>query len=181
MRTFVALELPERFAIETAALSRKLEAALEGRFLASSTHHLTLAFLGEVGEPEIAATDALEAACTDVPPLSLRSDGLGKFGRANDSTLWLGIAAAPELEQLAARLRDELRARDVPFDAKPFKAHLTLARRARIPHVGLPHLAFPQDDEAYDVTLYKSTLDRAGAVYKSLHTVRLGTIAAERS
>ena len=106
---------------------------------------------------------------------------LGKFGRATDATLWLGIAAAPELEQLAARLRDELRARDVPFDAKPFKAHLTLARRARIPHVGLPHLAFPQDDEAYDVTLYKSTLDRAGAVYKSLHTVRLGTIAAERS
>ena len=97
MRTFVALELPERFAIETAALSRKLEAALEGRFLASSTHHLTLAFLGEVGEPEIAAaTDALEAACTDVPPLSLRSDGLGKFGRANDSTLWLGIASTPQ-------------------------------------------------------------------------------------
>ena len=94
--------------------------------------------------------------------------------------MWLGIAAAPELEQLAARLRDELRARDVPFDAKPFKAHLTLARRARIPHVGLPHLAFPQDDEAYDVTLYKSTLDRAGAAYKPLHTVRLGTIAAER-
>ena len=36
-------------------------------------------------------------------------------------------------------------------------------------------------DEATDVTLYKSTLDRAGAAYKPLHTVRLGTIAAERS
>ena len=58
--------------------------------------------------------------------------------------------------------------------------HITLARRARIPHVGLPHLAFPQNDEATDVTLYKSTLDRAGAVYKPLHTVCLGTIAAER-
>ena len=69
----------------------------------------------------------------------------------------------------------------MPFDAKPFKAHLTLARRARIPHVGLPHLAFPQNDEATDVTLYKSTLDRAGAVYKPLHTVCLGTIAAERA
>ena len=131
--------------------------------------------------PEVAAAiDALEEACAGTSPLLLRSDGLGKFGRATDATLWLGIAAAPELEQLAARLRDELRARDVPFDAKPFKAHLTLARRARIPHVGLPHLAFPQDDEAYDVTLYKSTLDRAGAVYKPLHTVCLGTIAAER-
>ena len=181
MRTFVALELPERFAIETAALSHKLETTLEGRFLPPCTHHLTLAFLGEVGEPEVAAAiDALEEACAGTSPLLLRSDGLGKFGRATDATLWLGIAAAPELEQLAARLRDELRARDVPFDAKPFKAHLTLARRARIPHVGLPHLAFPQDDEAYDVTLYKSTLDRAGAVYKPLHTVCLGTIAAER-
>ena len=51
MRTFVALELPERFAIETAALSHKLETTLEGRFLPPCTHHLTLAFLGEVGEP----------------------------------------------------------------------------------------------------------------------------------
>lgn len=182
MRTFVALDLPPDLADDVAALARQLGAAVEGRFLPRSTYHLTLAFLGDVDEAQLAAaTDALEAACAGASPVPLRSDGLGKFGRATDATLWLGIAAAPELEQLAARLRDELRARDVPFDAKPFKAHLTLARRARIPHVGLPHLAFPQDDEAYDVTLYKSTLDRAGAAYKPLHTVRLGTIAAERS
>lgn len=182
MRTFIALDLPPDFADNAAALARRLSASMEGRFLKRDTYHLTLAFLGDVDEAQLAAaTDALEAACAGASPVPLRSDGLGKFGRATDATLWLGIAAAPELEQLAARLRDELRARDVPFDAKPFKAHLTLARRARIPHVGLPHLAFPQDDEAYDVTLYKSTLDRAGAAYKPLHTVRLGTIAAERS
>ena len=177
MRTFIALDLPPDFADDAAALARRLSASMEGRFLKRDTYHLTLAFLGDVDEAQLAAaTDALEAACAGASPVPLRSDGLGKFGRATDATLWLGIAAAP-----AARLRDELRARDVPFDAKPFKAHLTLARRARIPHVGLPHLAFPQDDEAYDVTLYKSTLDRAGAAYKPLHTVRLGTIAAERS
>ena len=170
MRTFIALDLPPDFADDAAALARRLSASMEGRFLKRDTYHLTLAFLGDVDEAQLAAaTDALEAACAGASPVPLRSDGLGKFGRAT------------ELEQLAARLRDELRARDVPFDAKPFKAHLTLARRARIPHVGLPHLAFPQDDEAYDVTLYKSTLDRAGAAYKPLHTVRLGTIAAERS
>ena len=146
MRTFIALDLPPDFADDAAALARRLSASMEGRFLKRDTYHLTLAFLGDVDEAQLAAaTDALEAACAGASPVPLRSDGLGKFGRATDATLWLGIAAA------------------------------------RIPHVGLPHLAFPQDDEAYDVTLYKSTLDRAGAAYKPLHTVRLGTIAAERS
>ena len=130
MRTFIALDLPPDFADDAAALARRLSASMEGRFLKRDTYHLTLAFLGDVDEAQLAAaTDALEAACAGASPVPLRSDGLGKFGRATDATLWLGIAAAPELEQLAARLRDELRARDVPFDAKPFKAHLTLARR----------------------------------------------------
>ena len=64
MRTFVALELPERFAIETAALSHKLETTLEGRFLPPCTHHLTLAFLGEVGEPEVAAAIGMPFAAS---------------------------------------------------------------------------------------------------------------------
>ena len=181
MRTFIALDLPPDFADDAAALARRLSPPRGGRFLNPAPSPPPLPFPGAVAKAHLAAaTAALEAACAGASPAPLRSDGLGKFGRAPDATLWLGIAAAPELEQLAARLRDELRARDVPFDAKPFKAHFTLARRARIPHVGLPHLAFPQNDEATDVTLYKSTLDRAGAVYKPLHTVCLGTIAAER-
>ena len=62
----------------------------------------------------------------------------------------------------------------MPFDAKPFKPHITLARRARIPKASLPPLAFPRDDRAATVTLCKSTLERTGAVYKPLHTTRLG-------
>lgn len=144
MRTFIALDLPPDFADDAAALARRLSASMEGRFLKRDTYHLTLAFLGDADEAQLAAaTDALEAACAGASPVPLRSDGPSS---AAQPTRRCGWAAAPELEQLAARLRDELRARDVPFDAKPFKAHLTLARRARIPHVGLPHLAFPQDD-----------------------------------
>ena len=107
-------------------------------------------------------------------PVALASDGLGKFGRASDATLWLGIAPTRELDDLAERLRDELASRGVPFDAKPFKPHITLARRARIPKASLPPLAFPRDDRAAAVTFYKSTLERTGAVYKTLHTTHLG-------
>ena len=34
-------------------------------------------------------------------------------------------------------------------------------------------LAFPRDDRACTATLYKSTLERTGAVYKPLHSARL--------
>lgn len=174
MRTFIALELPDAFATDIAALARRLSASLEGRFLPRENHHLTLAFLGDTSESDVAsAIDALETACVGARPIPLRSDGLGKFGRANDATLWLGIAPDPELTSLVDRLRAELTARCVPFDAKPFKPHITLARRARIPQADLPPLAFPLDDAATTVTLFKSTLDREGAVYKPLHSVEL--------
>lgn len=174
MRTFIALELPERFAADTAGLARQLGAVVEGRFLPRETHHLTLAFLGDVAQADIAAaTNALEVACMGMPTIPLSSDGLGKFGRTNDATLWLGIAPAPELEELATRVREELTARKLSFDDKPFKPHITLARRARIPKASLPPLAFPRDDQANTITLFKSTLSREGAMYKPLTTVHL--------
>lgn len=174
MRAFVALELPERFEYETAHVAQQLERAVEGRFLPRNTYHLTLAFLGEVDEREVsAAIAAIDAACENAAPVPLGSDGLGKFGRANDATLWMGIAPAPALMSLSARAREELAARDVPFDAKPFKPHITLARRARIPKAALPALAFPCEDEASTVTLFKSTLSKEGAAYKPLHTATL--------
>ncbi len=184
MRTFVALELPDAFASDVAALARRLSAAVEGRFVPRERRHLTLAFVGDIDESGVErAIEALEAACTGAAPVPLRSEGLGRFGRANDATLWLGIALgialAPELAELAARIRAELSARGVPFDGKPFKPHVTLARRARIPKTSLAGLAFPREDEARFVTLFKSMLGREGPTYKPLHTRDLAASTRE--
>lgn len=144
MRTFIALELPTDFADDVAAMARRLSASLEGRFLDRSTYHLTLAFLGDIDDAEAArAMDALDAACADAAPVPLAPDGLGKFGRPADATLWLGLAPDPALLALAERVREELAARDLPFDPKPFRPHITLGRRVRIPKKPLPLLAFP--------------------------------------
>ena len=179
MRTFIALELPEMFASDTAELARRLSGMIEGRFPPRENHHLTRAFIGETDEAGVtAAIEAMDAACKGARPVPLRSDGLGKFGRTSDATLWLGIAPRPELMRLAAKLRAELAARDVRFDGKPFKPHVTLARRARIPQASLPSLVFPRDDEARAVTLFKSTLDREGARYKPLHSIDLAAIGS---
>lgn len=174
MRAFVALELPEAFADEVGELARALAATCEGRFVRPGSHHLTLAFLGEVGEAEARrAMDALDAACAGAGAVELASAGLGSFGRGRDATLWLGVEKNPELAALSGRLREELLARGLGFDEKPFLPHVTLARRARLPRAALEGLVFPRPDSAARVTLYRSILEQDGARYKPLYTVEL--------
>ena len=172
MRTFIALEVPDGFRFEVASLARQLAEHVDGRFTQPDNYHLTLAFLGDVGEREIAsAIDALEAACAKRIAPSLAPDGLGKFGNANDATLWLGLAPTDALVGAAADVRNALEARGIPFDRKPFKPHITLARRAAIPKAALPPLPFPAPAHASAATLFKSELDSEGAIYTPLHTI----------
>ena len=175
MRTFIALEMPDGFRAETGAVARRLAQVCAGRFMPFETYHVTLAFLGDVGEPQARdAVAALEAACAGAAPCELTPEGLGKFGRPQDATLWLGLSPTPELTGLAARVREELSARDLPFDDKPFRPHVTLGRRVRLPRGELPRLAFPTPARAARATLFKSTLGPDGASYKPLHSVELG-------
>ncbi len=172
MRTFVALELPEAFIDEVAGMARTLSAVVEGRFAPRENYHITLAFLGDVDDAAAGqAMNALDEACAGAAPVRLAANGLGKFGRASDATLWLGLVEDDGLMALAASVREGLAARGIPFDSKPFKPHVTLARRARIPKASLPSVPFPEPAFAAKATLFKSTLDRQGAVYKPLYTV----------
>ena len=179
MRAFIALEISEQLRYEVAGLARRLGQSVSGRFVQPGNYHVTLAFLGDVDERAIAAAcDALDVACEGAPSPQLACDGLGKFGKARDATLWLGIAQNDELARIATRVRDELASRDVAFDGKPFKPHITLARRAGIPKTAMPELPFPQPSHAPAVTLFKSQLDPEGAIYTPLHAVILPRAAS---
>lgn len=174
MRAFIALELPDEFRGEVAAVSRLLAQQCPGHFMPYENFHVTLAFLGEIDEAQSSlAVAALESACAGVAPVTLVSNGLGKFGRSSDATLWLGLEQTPALEHLATSVRNSLAARDLTYDEKPFRAHITLGRRVRLPRGPLPDLPFPEPAQATRVTLFKSTLDSTGATYKPLHSVEL--------
>lgn len=174
MRSFIALELPDSMVGEVQALARQLRSAVPGRFMKPGTYHLTLAFLGEVDEAGARrAMEALDDACRGLGSVPLRPEGLGSFGRTSDATLWLGIAPTPELMKLARAARTALDARGIGYDAKPFKPHITLARRARLGQGELVGLVFPGEARASRATLFKSTLSPDGTRYKPLHSVRL--------
>ena len=129
MRCFVALrpdEAARRVLAETARqLTRSQSSA---RLLAQGDLHLTLAFIGEL--PDM---DAVRLAAmlfnTFHGSLGWTIERLGTFPRAR--VLWAGGAADPGLGALACAVRSRLAQSRVPFDAKRFVPHITLARSYR--------------------------------------------------
>lgn len=187
MRTFVALELPEPFALQAEDAARALRRRVSGRFVRPDSLHVTLAFLGDIPEGLVGrACDAVEAvagagaegAAADIAApqrreVRLRCSGLGMFGKRGDATLWLDLGGSPGLEELAEEMRAELARRDVPFESKPFRAHVTLARHADLSQAKLPEVPFPLECPADTLALLKSTLTPERAVYTPLLEVKL--------
>ena len=140
MRLFIAAYPPPaavehlRELVDELALGRPQPPGRSLRLTRPETWHVTLAFLGEVPDKRApAAVKALMASPN--PPLKLRIAGGGRFGRGRFTTVWAALDGdVAELRELAMATQRELKRARLPFDDKPFKPHLTLARPAdRLP------------------------------------------------
>jgi len=93
--------------------------------------HITLAFLGAVDDTRLDdAAAALTDAGSGTRPFDVELVAMGRFPEGGaPRVIWLAAGAgASELVRLAESVRRCLGARSLPFDAKPFRPHLTLAR-----------------------------------------------------
>jgi 2'-5' RNA ligase len=90
--------------------------------------HVTLAFLGDVDEERLPDVDAAVGRAVDgLPAPQLCLAGGGRFGRGRFTLLWVGVEGG-DLAGLAREVRRELKRARLPYDDKPFKPHLTVAR-----------------------------------------------------
>lgn len=137
MRLFVAVDPSAAAAAHLAEfvsgleVARPTEPGRSTRLADSSRWHVTLAFVGEVESDRVEqAGGALARAAAGVEgPIRVRVAGGGRFGRRRFTVLWAALTGDTDgLAMLADRVRRELRRARVPFDHKPFKPHLTLAR-----------------------------------------------------
>ena len=129
MRLFIAVPLPKELTDRAAALLPPALPAI--RPVRPELMHVTLAFLGWVGDEQLdPAIEAARAAAAGQPAFDLAFTGAGRFPATGKPRLvWLGIGdGADALATLAGRVADELRARGIRFDDRPFAPHLTLAR-----------------------------------------------------
>ena len=96
--------------------------------------HLTLCFLGDIGE-EAAGSLArdLAAAAAETPPIPAVVGGGGSFpGGRRARVLWVGVDAEP-LTALASRVGQAARRIGVEVDTRPYKPHITMGRVRKEP------------------------------------------------
>ena len=167
MRLFIAIQLND----EARESVRETQAAfrrqgVRGNYTPAENLHLTLAFIGEYGDPD-SVLDAMETV--RFSPFSLTMEKTGCFG----DLWWTGFADSKPLESLVRNLRHALADAGIPYDKKKFKAHCTILRRAAYAKSGnLPHIdAAPVSMQAERIALMQSTRGRHGMIYTELGSV----------
>jgi RNA 2',3'-cyclic 3'-phosphodiesterase len=134
-RLFFALwpDLPVRDEVEQFARQLPL---VSGRLVPTSNTHITLAFLGNVDEQTTAGL-IKKANHIEMNSFSLTLDQLGWWKKPKIA--WLAPTRYPQvLPELAAELRKIARNSGVSLDERPYRPHLTLARKIKSPLLGAP-------------------------------------------
>jgi 2'-5' RNA ligase len=177
MRSFIAIEVPEAIKEGLARVQVRLKnAGVDASWSRPEGVHLTLKFLGEVGEervPEIMG--ALARALSGAERFRLCGEGVGTFPNpASARVVWLGLAGdVKALAALQAAVEQAVSGLGMERDDRPYTPHLTLGRIKLIRNrpAWLEGLAGVRDCrlpgfEVAAVSLIESQLSPSGAVYR---------------
>jgi 2'-5' RNA ligase len=173
IRAFLGIDLPPpiRGALQVQQFLLPMPRKVEPENL-----HLTLVFLGDCPEPALdAAHEGFEALRESRFPLALQ--GLGLFGKDKPRVAWAGVAPAPELLHLHAKIEGIARRAGCPINARKFTPHVTLGRFQPPPPAEAMRLeraiamgqAFRTEPwEVTELTLWRSHLTGKGPHYEVL-------------
>lgn len=132
MRLFIGIPIGDAARAALLRATGRMRQTADGRYVDGDLYHITLAFLGELDEGRLREIQsAMAAAAADVQPVMLTLSRAGYFGRPDNAILYADVHGAQSLHPIADKLRRMLDAYRLPYDRKPFKAHITLARRVR--------------------------------------------------
>lgn len=124
MRLFIAILPSDEMKESLIDIQNNMyEHDIRGYYTTEENLHLTLAFIGEYGDPE-KIMDILSEI--EFEPFEIELDELGCF----DDLWWVGIKQSNPLEVLVNRIRRALAKADIPYDKKSFMPHITLIRKA---------------------------------------------------
>lgn len=176
LRTFIAVELPERFVPGIERIESELNTT-GIKLVEPKLVHITLKFLGNIAEDKV---EPIASALSQIncKPFEARIKGVGVFPKpAYVRVVWLG--AEGDFEALHSEVERVL----VPFDFEKdnrFSAHATLARVKmlkdkaallekikKIENIDLGTM------NVESIALKKSTLTPKGPIYETLREIKL--------
>jgi RNA 2',3'-cyclic 3'-phosphodiesterase len=164
VRAFFALSPDDQVRETLAALGRDVARRCRGRAVSPEHAHLTLAFIGDVAKD---ALPVLQSVGDQLPKAGfvVSFDLLGAW-RAS-GVAWIAPAALPPaLLTLHSTLADALARAGFELEARPFRPHVTLARRCLQPlsRARCPPILWRADK----LFLIGSELRSEGPVYRNL-------------
>ena len=172
-RAFIAIDLSTDAKHELSRLAGAIKSQCKGSYPSSDMYHMTVAFLGDITDVQSdAICSVLEEVAQKYKPFELKLCRLGYFAQPEAATVFCSTERDNTLLSLA---QDVYRAAwdvRIPFDDKPFRAHITLGRRVdlstiRLNSIEVEHVPFTVEG----LTLYKSTLHPSGPTYEVVASI----------
>lgn len=162
LRLFFALWPDDAARASLAGTVEALKRATTAKWVKPENLHITLAFLGEVDEDRLPLVN--RAADSIIGrSFKLELDRIEFWPRSG--IVCLSPASTPEdLKKLVSGLTAELGGVGFVMESRPYRAHLTVARKAR-PGVVSQALADPIDWNVRSFDLVESRISRAGSLY----------------
>jgi 2'-5' RNA ligase len=177
MRLVIAFPLPEMALGEAAKIQeelRKLNPGNSYRWTTRSVWHLTLEFLGEVGEGKLPIIkEIVESSVSGEKAMPVSFNGLVGFPNLSHPHI-VGIGIKDEsgqVEVIQSNVKRRLVANKLNHDEKDWKTHLTLLRikDAQTSLKGTKEIAVTEISFVLDrAVIYQSTLTNNGPVYQEL-------------
>ena len=193
LRTFIAIDLSAELRGRLGDLQDRLRGDLGGRcvrWVQPQGIHLTLKFLGDTSEKQVADVErALARAAASVAPFAISVGGVGCFPNTRrPRVVWVAVRDKGQmLARLHAAVERHVAPLGWPTDDRGFSPHLTLGRVAKgvsptveaavglmvessvVEQIGVQRVTA--------VNLIASELRPAGAVYTTLVSVPLAEMA----
>jgi RNA 2',3'-cyclic 3'-phosphodiesterase len=170
IRAFFALVPDDGVRLQFLALAREVARRSRGRSISGEHVHLTLAFLGDVPVESLATIRAIGDAMPRTGA-SLAFDTLGAW-RASGVAWVAPSVLPPALSTLHAKLHAALTEAGFVLENRPFRPHVTLARRCVQPHPR--QQSAPIQWSVRKLSLIGSELRPDGPVHRTLADWTLG-------
>jgi RNA 2',3'-cyclic 3'-phosphodiesterase len=124
LRLFVGLEFPPELKLSLSLLCSGVPGA---RWVDPGNFHLTLRFIGEIGEDLAGDVDAALLRLK-ARPFTLQLVGTAVFGGNRPRQLWVGVERHPDLVKLRDKIEQALIRLGLAPEPRKFAPHVTLAR-----------------------------------------------------
>jgi 2'-5' RNA ligase len=181
IRAFIAVELDDavrRAAAEVARALREGPAGDRVRWVRPDNLHVTLRFLGDVESARVPSiARALREAVAGLRSFRMQLGRVGGFPLARRPRV-VAIAVGPRepLEQLAEAVERAVVKEGLEPEKRRFRPHLTLGRASgrALPPVTAPVTAGGESLVVDEIVLFRSELERSGAIHTPLERIALG-------